>query len=150
MLSCFAFLVGVGLVLRAPRSPSALALLDATVLLVTCSASGSMALAPYVEDHPRDPVFRAAMAVMMTVIFRAVIVPSSSRRTLLLSLLAIPVPLALTALVYAREGGGAAHMAPHLVWTGFLVRRRGARGRRDLAGTQPAESGVCLGRCLSL
>jgi eukaryotic-like serine/threonine-protein kinase len=118
MLACFTFLAAVGLALRAPRLPRTLTLLDATVLLVTTTIFGSMALAPYVEDAPRDPVFRTAMAVMMTVIFRAVIVPSSARRTLLLSFLAVPIPLALSALVYVREGRGPAHIATHVVWTG--------------------------------
>jgi serine/threonine-protein kinase len=116
LLVCIAFLVGATLALRGTRTARVLYLLDAMALLVTCALLGAMVKFPYPLDDPRDPVARAVMAVLMTVIFRAVIVPSSSPRTMLVSALAVPVPLALGAAVFAQEGRGIGYTAAEVLW----------------------------------
>ena len=117
MLAYLAVLVMAGLVLRTPRSGRNLERLDAVVLLVSGALFAAMAVSPYVEDAPRDAVSRATMAVIMTVIFRAVIVPSSARRTQILSWMAVSLPLASSAFVFAGEGRGLVNAAVHCVWT---------------------------------
>src|SRR5262249_42190563 len=108
---------GALIVYRAPRSLRTLERVEAALVLTACACFGAMAIFPFEEDVPREAGARAIMAVLMTLTFRAVIVPSSARRTLLLGALAVPVPLALATSIYARENAGAALIGAHAVWT---------------------------------
>jgi len=96
---------------KRPRSPRTIMWLDALVLIVPCGL-----LAAMIDDVVRvqgqtNQAYAVLLACTNAVVARAIVIPSSMRRTLVISLIAFAAPLAVTphalfatGLVTLREG----------------------------------------------
>jgi serine/threonine-protein kinase len=103
------------------RDTATLWAMDATLLVVLCTLYAVLVLVPYPEDERGEPLARALLAVMMTLVTRAVIVPSSARRTLVLGLLAVLPTLIVSAVLHGRAGHGPAWTAMRTAWSSLWL-----------------------------
>jgi eukaryotic-like serine/threonine-protein kinase len=106
---------------RGRRDAATLWVMDATLLLVLCTLYAVLVLVPYPEDERGEPLARALLAVMMTLVTRAVIVPSSARRTLALGVLAVLPTLVVSAVLHGRAGHGPAWTAMRTAWSSLWL-----------------------------
>ncbi len=103
---------------RSGRLPTAtLEAIDTTLVLLLCTLYALIVLFPYPEDEYGEPLARALLAIMMTLVTRAVIVPSSARRTLVLGVLAVIPTLVVSVLHFSRAGHGPVGTAVRTVWS---------------------------------
>src|SRR5262249_23925685 len=106
---------------RGRLETAALGAMDATFLLVICALYAALVAFPYPEDGRGGPLSRALLAVMMTLVTRAVVVPSSARRTLALGVLAVLPTLAASIVLFSRAGQGPVWTALHTFWSSLWL-----------------------------
>src|SRR4030095_14575829 len=85
-----------------PRTPRTLEAVDAGLMMAACGISGALALFPYSQDESHSALSRALLAITLTLVSRAVIVPSTARRTLAIGLVSVAAPAAIIAFSFAR------------------------------------------------
>ena len=112
-LSC-----AVWLVCRRGRPPErVLMALDVAAATVLAALHASMAFASYPGEDPGLPYARALLLVTLGIVFRATVVPSSPRRTLLLGLVASAFAVGAGHAWHVTRTAGAVPVALHDLWT---------------------------------
>jgi eukaryotic-like serine/threonine-protein kinase len=80
-----------------------------------------LVLFPYPGEERSEPLSRAHLAIMMTLVARAVIIPSSARRTLALSVLAVVPTVVVSILHYGSVGHGVVVTTVRTVWSSLWL-----------------------------
>lgn len=102
---------------RAPLPEKALLALDAASTTLWALLSSLMVFAPFPGEVPGLSYARALLLVTFGLLFRAIVVPSTARRTLALSLVAACFPLVTTQVWHARQATSTMPAALSAVWT---------------------------------
>jgi hypothetical protein len=98
------------------RAPRTLEAVDAGLMMAACGIYGALALFPYSQDDSHSALSRALLAITLTLVSRAVIVPSTARRTLAIGLVSVAVPAAIIAFSFARVATSLVEATAHTVW----------------------------------
>jgi serine/threonine-protein kinase len=100
------------------RSARSLEALDAGFALLMCGLFSMLALFPFRQETDGEVVSRSLLAITMTLVSRAVVIPSAAGRTLALSTLSILAHIAVTSLIFFRAGHGLVGTAVQTIWAG--------------------------------
>ncbi len=102
---------------RGRRSEALLRLLDATSTTLVALVNACMVFAMFPGELPGLSYARALLMFTFSLVIRAVIVPSSARRTLLLGLLAACFPVITSHLWYSTQASTTIPSGLQVIWT---------------------------------
>jgi hypothetical protein len=115
--ACVMYLVQWGLCRKGPRPSSTLRLIDATTAILTGVFQAAMMFAAIPGELPGLSYARALLLFTFGLLIRAVLIPSSPRRTLILGLLAGGAPVLTSHLWFMRQPPSAVPFGMHDFWT---------------------------------
>jgi eukaryotic-like serine/threonine-protein kinase len=114
---CAMYLMQWVLCRRGPMPLHALRVADATTTVVTAVFNSMIVLSAIPDEIPGLSYARALLLFTFGLIIRAVVVPSSARRTLILGLVAASAPVASSQIWYATQTLTTQAAAMHAIWT---------------------------------
>jgi serine/threonine-protein kinase len=106
---------------RDPIPESRLLALDAAATAVLAVINAGLVFAVFPGELEGSSHMRAILTVSLALVLRAIVVPSSPRRTLLLGLAAAAAMVAASAAWHVRAGHGSVAAVLQVVWTGLSV-----------------------------